>query len=137
RAQAGVEIALAESFPERGESRLAGAVSRRDVADLVRVAQVRSDLVDLVVLGDDQMQTAGDETDARVDLRGGLDDLVDAGVRAAHHDDQSVGRVDGERQLAQLQRPRLVGDKRDEVDSGRDLGGPVDELEVRAWPGRA
>src|SRR6185369_4786480 len=62
RAQAGVEIALAESFPERGESRLAGAVSRRDVADLVRVAQVRSDLVDLVVLGDDQMQTAGDET---------------------------------------------------------------------------
>src|SRR4029077_13209616 len=107
--ETGVEVALAEGLPERGEGRLAGAVSRRDVADLERVAQGGGDLVDLVVFGDDEMETAGNEIDARVDLRRRLDDLVDARMRATDDDYHAVGSIERERQLAQLERSGLVG----------------------------
>src|SRR5512136_2239224 len=81
------------------------------------------------------METAGDEVDSWVYRGRSCDDLVDARMRAAHHDHYAVGRVDRERQLAQLQRPRFVRDQRDQMDAGGDLRGLVDQLEVDAGPG--
>src|SRR4051812_23301103 len=94
-----------------------------DVADLVGVAQGRRDLVDLVVFVDDQMETAGNEIDARVDLRRRLDDFVDAWMRATDDDHRALGRIERERELAQLERSGLIGHQGDQMDSRRDLGG--------------
>ena len=110
-------------------------MSRRDVSHLVRIVQAGNDLLDLVVLGHHQMKPAGNKMDARIDLRDGFHDLVDAGMRAAHHDHHAIGRVDGKRQLAQFQRTRLVGDQCDQMDAGGDLEVLVDKLKVGVGPG--
>src|SRR5438552_18531480 len=80
------------------------------------------------------METAGDEIDARIDRRRSFDDLVDARVRAADDYDHAVRRIECERQFAQFERPRLVGNERDQMDARRDLAGLVDKVEVRARP---
>ena len=68
-AQPGVEVAFAEGLLQRREGRLAGAVARRDVGDLVGVAQARDGLFDLRVLRDHEVEAACDEVNARVDRR--------------------------------------------------------------------
>ncbi len=96
-AQSGVEVAISEYLLERSKCGLAGAVARRNVCHLVGVAQGGNNLLDLVVLGHYQVEPADDEVDSWVDRGRGCDDLVDARMRAAHHDNHAVGRVNGQR----------------------------------------
>src|ERR1700757_4654695 len=103
RAKPSIEITITECLPERGECGLAGAVSGCDVCNLVGIAKGCDDPVDLVVLGHDQMKPARNKMDARIDLRCGFHDLINAGMRAAHHDYHAVWRINGQRQLAQFQ----------------------------------
>ena len=134
RTQPGVEVMIAERLLERGKRGLASAVARRDVRHFEGVAQGSNDLLDLFVLGYHEMEPAGDKMDARIDLRRGFHDLIDARMRAAHHHHHALGRVDGKRQLAQFQRSGFVGDQCDQMDTGGDLGVLVDQLEVGAGP---
>src|SRR5438445_11342288 len=95
RTQPGVEIVIAERLLERSKRGLAGAVARRDVRYFAGVAERGNDLLDLLVLGHHEVEPAGDKMDARIDLRRGFHDPVDARVRAAYHDHYALGRVDG------------------------------------------
>src|SRR5205085_11131240 len=94
----------------------------------------RDDLLTRMIVGYHQMETAGDAVDWWIDRRRGCDDVVDARMRAAHYDRYAVGRVNGERQLAQLERTRFVRDQRDQMNAGGNLRGLVDQLEVGAGP---
>src|SRR2546426_7028132 len=80
RTQSGVEIAISECLLERSKRGLAGAMARRDVRYFEGVAQCGNDLLDLLVLGHHEVEPAGDKMDARIDLRRGFHDLVDARV---------------------------------------------------------
>src|SRR6266550_5379757 len=93
RAQAGIEITVTKSLLERREGRLAGAVTGRDVRHLELVAQSHDDVLDVRVLRHHQVESAGDEMDARVDRRRRFHNLVDAGMRAADDENDAVGSV--------------------------------------------
>jgi hypothetical protein len=53
------------------------------------------------------VEAARDEVDARIDRGHRLDDVVDARMRAADHEHHAVGRIEGQRKLAQLERAGL------------------------------
>src|SRR3954449_5920635 len=67
---------------------------------------------------------------------GGLDDLVDPGMRAADHQHKSIGRVDGKRQFLKLPGARSLRDKGDQGYARDDFGCLVHELEVGSLPSR-
>src|SRR5579864_9210129 len=83
------------------------------------------------------MKTAGDEVNARTDCGSRCNDLVDAGMRTANHDNQSVGRVNNEGEFAQFECARLIRDKCDQMDVRCDVHVLVYQFEISARPGRA
>src|SRR5437879_8075226 len=105
-----MKITITKCLLECREGRLASAVARCHEGHFEGIAQSRDDLLDFLVVGYHQMETAGDEVESWVDRGRGCDDLVDARMRAAYNDHYAVGRVDRERQLSQRQRTRFVRD---------------------------
>jgi hypothetical protein len=81
------------------------------------------------------MKAARDKVNARIDRSRGFNDLVNAGMQTTNHDDHAIRRIDGERQLTQFQRSRLIRHQCDQMDIGSNLDILVDELEVS--PGQA
>src|ERR1700726_4678977 len=82
------------------------------------------------------MESANDEVNARIYDACQFDDSVDAGVRTADDNDQPIGRVDSQRQLAQFKRAGLIGDESEQMNVGRDVRVLVHEPEISAGPGR-
>jgi hypothetical protein len=68
-----------------------------------------------------EMKAASDRVNTRIDRSCGFNDLVHTGMRTTDRDDHAVGRIDGERQLTQLQHSRLIGHPCDQMDIGSNL----------------
>src|SRR5580658_6937630 len=96
-------------------------MARRDILYFESVVQGRDNLLDVRVARHHQVKAANDQVDLWVDGASRFHNLVNAGMRAAHHDDHAVGRIDGERQLTQLERSWLVGHQGDQMDVGSNF----------------
>src|SRR3954453_4513388 len=90
----------------------------RDVLHVERILERPYDFGDGVIGRDNQMEAAGDQMDLGIYGCGGLDDLVDPGMRTPDHQHNSIRRVDGKRQFLELPGARSVRDKGDQGDAG-------------------
>src|SRR6202011_4463515 len=128
---------VAERFLQGCESRLAGAVAGSNVVDFVRVMRGGGYFVDSGVLGHDQVKSAGDEVDVRIDLRCFGNDGLNSRMRTGNYQHDAVGRVDGQRQLLQFLGSGRIGNQGDQGNARSHFGGLVDQLNVGARKDRA
>src|SRR5262245_6075224 len=82
----------------------------RDPLDLEFVIERRSHLLHLLRRRYDQMNAASDSVKLRVDRGGVLKYLLDARMRASHHDSEPLRRLDRQRHLVHIACARLFGD---------------------------
>src|SRR6185503_21028668 len=106
-----IQVPFAERSSERGERRLSGAMARSYRFHLPGVMQARHHFLDIGIRRSDQMHPARNQADVTVEGGRGPDNVLDARVRASDNQHDAVRRLDGERQLAKLQRPGLVGNQ--------------------------
>src|SRR5262244_953815 len=82
------------------------------------------------------MEAAEHRIDVRLDIGHGVEDLLDAGMRAADHHDATHRRSYEERDLVHLPRPRLVRLRCDEKEPRQHFPGRRDLDEMCALPWR-
>src|SRR4029078_12121470 len=104
-------IAITKSVLQRSERRLPSAVAWSDVLHFECIVQRADNRLDVSVARRDEMKSASDDVNTRVDGGARLNDLIDAGMRTANDHHQAVRRIDGQRQLEQLQCSRLLGNQ--------------------------
>ena len=75
-----IKISITESVLQRRERWLARAVARCDAFDLVCIFQSRHRLCDNVIRRDDKVETAGNQTNFRIDGSRCLDNLFNPGM---------------------------------------------------------
>ena len=102
---------VAESLFKRCERWLSGAVTGGNVFDFEPMMQCRDNPLDVRIGRYSEMKAASDEVNPRINRSCGFNDLVNAGMRTTNHEDQSLRGVDDERELAQFERTRLIGDE--------------------------
>src|SRR5215813_5357131 len=107
----------------------------RDIFDFKTIMQRGDDLFYVAIGCNDEMKSAGDEMDVRIDRCCRLHNLVDTGMRTTNYDEQPVRRVDGEGQLTQFERARFLGHKGNEMEIWRQIGVLVDQLKISSGPG--
>src|SRR5688572_4580751 len=129
--------AIAEFPYERREAGLAGAVARRDALQVQRIVQHPGDTLDLLARRQDEMESANGCVELPVDLRCGVENLLDAGMRASNHDRQALRGSDGERHFVHLPCARFVGPGGQHEKTGNDFRGPGHDPEVASPPGSA
>ena len=91
---------ISVGFLERTERRFAGTVARGNVFHFEGVMQRGDSLLDILVVRNNQMESARDEMNTRIDRGRGLHNPVDAEMRAANDEHDTFRRIDGQRQLA-------------------------------------
>src|SRR3984893_18926968 len=128
RPQSGIQVSVREGFLQGCECRLTRAVAGSDVVDFVRVMQGGDYFFDGGVLSHDQVKSARDEVNVRIDLRRFGNDGLDSRMRARDHQYDPVRRIDGQRQLLQLLGAGRVGYQGDEGNARSYFGGLVDQL---------
>jgi len=103
-------------------------VAGGDILYFESIVQGRNDIFNVRVTCHYKVKAANDQVDSWAECAGRFDDLVNTGMRTPYHDHHSVGRIDGERQLTQFQRSRLIGHQCDQMDIGSNFGVLVDKL---------
>src|SRR4029077_17752002 len=130
RACSRVKIVVAESFLQTQERRLSGAVTGSDFFEFPFVLQVIDEEADVGHGCSDEVHAAENDVCVRVYGAGGFEDLLDAGVRAAIDQHQSVGSFDGESELGELEGARNIGNGVQQKNAWSDLREFIDEDEV-------
>src|SRR4029077_7430386 len=94
------------------EAHFAGAVAGCDPLDLELVIKLRCRPLPVWPRRYGEMKAAGDGVELPIDRSGGLEDFLDAWMRASDHDGQSLRRLDRQRHLVHVARSRLLGHAR-------------------------
>src|SRR5947209_7888419 len=104
--------------------------------DLERIVKNRCDALDFFLRGKDEVEAAGHRVESRIDLRGFLENLLHARVRAADHNGESLGGAKSERNLVHLQCTWLLRSRRQNKHARKDLDRFRHNLEVSLLPRR-
>ena len=112
-------------------------MTRGDVLHLEGIVEGRDDFLDVRIARYHEVKSAGNELNPRIDGGRRGNDLVDSRMRASDHDHEAFWRIDSQGQLAQFECSRFIGNQRDQMDVGSNLGVLVDKPKVRTGPGES
>src|SRR5216683_1904314 len=130
RAGARVKIIIAEGFLQAEKRGFAGAVAGSDFVEFPFIFERIDEEVDVGHGRPDEVQAAENDVRVRVYGAGGLQYLLDAGVRATIDQHQSVRSFDGESELGELEGARNIGNGVQQKNAWSDFREFIDEDEV-------
>src|SRR5713101_1262882 len=130
RAGARVKVIIAEGFLQTEKRGFAGAVAGSDFVEFPFIFERIDEAVDVGHGRPHEVQAAENDVRVRVYGAGGLQYLLDASVRAAIDQHQSVGSFDGESEFGEFEGARNIGNGVQQKNAWGDFGEFIDEDEV-------
>src|SRR5882762_3028955 len=130
RADSGVEIVFSESLLQAQEGGFPGAVAGSDFIEFPFIFERIDQAVDVGHGCLDEVQAAENDVRVRVYGASGLQNLLDAGMRAAIDQNQSVRSFDGESELGEFKGARNLGNGVQQKNTWSDFSQFIDEDEV-------